>query len=259
MIWNFDPVLFSYGPISIHWYGAIFAFAITAGFLIAKNMFRIENRPQQNLDNLLVYVVAGVIIGARLAHCFFYDPQYYLSNPVKILTIWEGGLASHGGGLGAITGILVYSKKYKVSFIWLLDRIVIPAALFGFFVRIANFLNSEVVGSKLVAPWAITFEKLDGIPRHPAQLYEATGYLMIFLLLFFLYTKTKIRVYPGAIAGGFLTMTFTVRFFVEFVKEPQASYSLDFSLNTGQILSLPFMVIGAVVLISTGLRARNGL
>ena len=233
--------------------------AILAGFHLAKYMFKLENKSQKHIVDLLSYVVVGVIIGARLGHCLFYDPQSYIANPVKILAIWEGGLASHGGGLGAIIAIFIFSKRYHTSFIWLLDRIAIPTALFGFFVRVANFLNSEIIGVKLNAPWAVTFERIDSIPRHPAQLYEATGYLIIFLFLITIYKKTKIRECEGAIVGLFLTMTFTVRFFVEFVKEPQASYSLGIILNTGQLLSVPFMVIGALALISIALRHRKGL
>lgn len=258
MKWNFDPVLISFGEFSIHWYGVIFAAAITIGFHFAKFMFSHENRPQIQLDNLLFYVVSGVIVGARLGHCFFYEPLFYLSNPLKIVAIWEGGLASHGGGLGAILGIYIFSKKFNTSFIWLLDRIVIPTALFGVFVRFANFLNSEIIGAKSNAPWAVVFEKIDSIPRHPAQLYEAFGYFIIFVLLLTIYLKTQLREYSGALLGIFLTTLFAVRFLVEYIKVPQASYALGINLNTGQLLSIPFLIVGVVMIIISLLYQRQG-
>jgi len=256
MHWNFDPVLFSLGSITIYWYGALFALAIISGYHLVKYMFARENRSQNNIDTLLTYVVLGVIVGARLGHCFFYDPQYYLSNPLKILAIWEGGLASHGGGLGAMLGIFLYSKKYRTPFIWLLDRISIPTALFGFFVRGANFLNSEIIGAKTSVPWAVVFERVDNLPRHPAQLYESIGYLIVFCLLFGLYSKTKLKERAGAIVGVFLTLAFTVRFLVEFIKEPQAAYSLGLGLNTGQLLSIPFLLLGLIALGLTVIRKK---
>lgn len=256
MNWNFDPVLLSLGPITIHWYGAIFATAIFSGFQLTKTMFAHEKREVASLDNLLTFVVAGVIIGARLGHCLFYDPGFYLSNPLKILAIWEGGLASHGGGLGAILAIYLYAKKYSTPFLWLLDRIAITTALFGFFVRVANFLNSEILGAQTNVPWAVIFEKIDNIPRHPAQLYEAIGYLIIFLLLIGVYTKTKLKDTPGGLLGLFLTLTFTVRFLVELVKEPQATYSLGIPLNTGQLLSIPFFLLGIYLLVKARPRSQ---
>ncbi len=249
MKWNFDPVLFSYGWVSIHWYGVIFAVAIIVGFYLVKSILILEAKPQRKLDNLLFYVVLGVITGARLGHCLFYDPQHYLANPVKILAIWEGGLASHGGGIGAIVGVFLYSRKYSESFIWLLDRITIPTALFGVFVRVANFLNSEIIGDKSNVPWAVVFERVDSMPRHPAQLYESFGYLMVFILLLFAYSKAGLKAYSGAMTGLFLLAIFSVRFLVEYVKQPQASYVLGIDLNTGQLLSIPFLVVGFLMVV----------
>ncbi|MFL0800365.1 MAG: prolipoprotein diacylglyceryl transferase [Agarilytica sp.] len=249
MIWNFDPIIISYGGFSISWYGVIFAAAITIGFYLSKYIFLYEDKPLRQLDDLLFYVVFGVIVGARLGHCLFYDPQYYFSNPLKILMIWEGGLASHGGGAGAILGVYIYSKKYSAPFIWLLDRIVIPTALFGVFVRFANFLNSEIVGSKSNTALAVVFGKIDNVPRHPAQLYEAFGYLVIFIILCTVYFKTKAKKCLGALLGLFLTTIFLVRFMVEYVKMPQASYALGINLNTGQLLSIPFLILGVGLII----------
>jgi phosphatidylglycerol:prolipoprotein diacylglycerol transferase len=244
MIWHFDPVALSFAGLTIHWYGILFASAIASGFYLAKYMFSYENKNQKKLDDLLFYVVIGVVVGARLAHCLFYEPQYYLANPLEIFAVWKGGLASHGGGLGAILGIYIYARRYQESFIWLVDRIIIPTALFGFFVRFANFLNSEIIGKPTNSAFAVVFERVDALPRHPAQLYESFGYLLIFCLLLILYFKTKLRESPGALLGVFLSTTFLVRFLVEFVKMPQASYDLGIALNTGQLLSLPFLLAG---------------
>ena len=186
-VWNADPVLASLGPITVHWYGALFAFAIISGQQVLKWCYIQEKIAVESLDDLLMYSVLGIVVGARLAHCLFYDPSYYFSHPLKILAIWEGGLASHGGGLGVIIAGYFYQRKYKMSFIWLLDRLAISTALFGFFVRMGNFVNSEIIGIPTNVPWAVVFSRIDNLPRHPAQLYESLSYLTIFCLLFAAY------------------------------------------------------------------------
>jgi len=248
-IWDIDPVLLSIGPLSIHWYGALFAMAILSGLQVMKFIYQTENKPLEALDNLLMYAVFGIIIGARLGHCFFYDPQYYFANPLKILAIWEGGLASHGGGLGVILAIGLYVRKYKENYLWLLDRLAICTALFGVFVRSANFVNSEILGIASDAPWAIIFARIDNIPRHPAQLYEAIAYLFIFIILFFVYKKLKAKTAQGLLLGLFLILTFTARFLIESVKVKQAAYDSALVLNTGQMLSIPFFLAGIALLI----------
>lgn len=248
-IWDIDPVLLAIGPLTIHWYGALFAAAILSGLQVMKWIFKTENKPLEALDNLLMYVVFGIIIGARLGHCFFYDPQYYFANPLKIIAIWEGGLASHGGGLGVILAIGLYVRKYHESYLWLLDRLAICTALFGVFVRSANFVNSEILGVASDGPWAIIFARIDNIPRHPAQLYEAIAYLLIFIILVFAYQKTKDKTRNGSLLGLFLILVFTARFLVESVKVKQAAYDSILALNTGQMLSIPFFIAGVVLFI----------
>lgn len=247
-VWNADPVLASLGPITVHWYGALFALAIISGLQVLKWCYTQEKVAVDSLDDLLMYAVIGIVVGARLAHCLFYDPGYYLSNPLKILAIWEGGLASHGGGLGVILAAYFYQKKYKMTFIWLLDRLAISTALFGFFVRTGNFINSEIIGIPSNVPWAIVFSRIDNLPRHPAQLYEALSYLAIFSLLLSTYRFSKIKQYSGALLGAFLVLVFTARFFIETVKIKQAAYSSDLVLSTGQLLSLPFFVVGLILI-----------
>jgi prolipoprotein diacylglyceryl transferase len=249
LVWNVDPVLLSLGSLKIHWYGALFAAAILSGLQVMKWIYVTEKQSVESLDTLLGYVVFGVIVGARLGHCFFYDPQYYFANPLKILAIWEGGLASHGGGLGVIIAVYFYVKKYKFRYLWLLDRVAIGTALFGVFVRSANFVNSEILGNASDAPWAIVFARIDNIPRHPAQLYEALAYLFIFFVLIITYKKLKEKTPQGSLLGLFLILTFTARFLIENVKQKQAAYSSELVLNTGQMLSIPFFIAGIILLV----------
>lgn len=248
LVWNPDPILISFLGLSIHWYGVIFASAILSGYHILKWVYDRENKDVESLDTLFLYSFIGIVVGARLAHCLFYDPEFYLANPMKILAVWEGGLASHGGGLGVIIASYFYAKKYKINLLWLLDRFSLATAAFAFFVRIGNFINSEIVGIQTDVSWAVIFEKLDTIPRHPAQLYEATLYFIIFFILLavYMYRKTNKN---GYLFGLFLILVFSARFIVEFVKVKQASYASDFLISTGQMLSIPFLLIGIALII----------
>lgn len=247
-IWSANPIALSFGSISIYWYGIFFAAAILAGLEFMKWVFRQEGRDLALLDSMFLYIVVGIVVGARLGHCLFYDPAFYLANPLKILAIWEGGLASHGGGLGVIIALYLYVKKYKMSYLWLLDRVAIPTALFGFFVRLGNFMNSEIVGHETELPWAIIFTKIDNLARHPTQLYEAFAYLVIFLILVFVYKSARQKLGRGFIFGLFLTLLFSARFVIEFVKEKQEAYTTDL-LSTGQMLSLPFLLLGLLLVV----------
>ncbi|MBE7214946.1 prolipoprotein diacylglyceryl transferase [Shewanella benthica] len=248
-VWNVDPVLISFMGLKVHWYGALFATAIACGFQVMKRIYIKEKLPVESLDNLLMYCVIGIIVGARLAHCIFYDPAYYFSNPLKIFAIWEGGLASHGGGLGAILALYYYRRKMDMPFLFLLDRLAIATAIFGFFVRMANFMNSEILGLPTNVPWAIIFERIDMLPRHPAQLYEAFAYLAIFIGLWAIYKYTEMKQKEGAIFGLFLVLVFSARFAIEFVKVKQAAYAEGMTLSAGQWLSVPFLIVGVVLLV----------
>lgn len=254
--WDVNPVLLELFGLKIHWYGALFATAIFAGLQVMKWIFQQEKVNLELLDSGLVYCVIGIIVGARLGHCFFYDPQFYLSNPLKILAIWEGGLASHGGFLGVIIALYFFQRKYKIEYFWLLDRIVISTALFGFFVRFANFMNSEIIGTQTDLPWAVVFARIDLLPRHPAQLYEAFSYLSIFLLLILLYRFSNIKKQSGALLGLFLCTVCAARFAIEFVKVKQAAYTSDVWINTGQALSIPFFVVGVYLLLQAWKKSR---
>ena len=221
-----------------------------------KWVYSVEGKDEAMLESMFIYIVIGIVIGARLGHCLFYDPAYYLANPMKIFAVWEGGLASHGGGTGVLLALYFYVKKYKLNYLWILDRVAIPTALFGFFVRLGNFMNSEIIGTPSDLPWAIVFTRVDDLSRHPAQLYESLSYLGIFIILTLLY-RIKLHVLNnGFIFGTFLILIFSVRFLVEFVKVKQAAYSSEILISTGQMLSLPFLLLGAV-LIFLSLRKRQ--
>ena len=254
-VWSVSSIAFSFGSLHIYWYGIFFAAAILAGLEFMKWVFRLEKKDVALLDSMFLYIVVGIVVGARLGHCLFYDPAFYLANPLKILAIWEGGLASHGGGLGVIIALYLYVRKYKLDFLWLLDRVAIPTALFGFFVRMGNFMNSEIVGHETQLPWAIIFAKIDMLPRHPTQLYEAIAYIVIFIALAFIYKAKREVLGKGFLFGLFLMLLFSARFAIEFIKEKQESYALEFLLSTGQLLSLPFLLLG-VVLIALSLRKK---
>lgn len=180
--WNVSPEIFRLGPFAIRWYSLGFVFAFLLGYYIIRHILRLEKKPEVYVDELFVYVFLGTIIGARLGHCLFYDPGYYLKHPLEILMIWHGGLASHGAAIGILTALYIFSKKRKdISFLWVLDRVVIVVALSGFFIRMGNLFNSEIYGKEAHIPWAFIFKRVDNIPRHPTQIYEAIAYLIIFL------------------------------------------------------------------------------
>lgn len=246
--WNVSPILIELGPFALRWYGVFFAVAFLVGYRIMEWIYRREGEPTTALDGLLVYVMAGTLIGARLGHCFLYDPVYYISHPIEILQFWKGGLASHGGVFGLLLSVFWYTRRAgRPPYPWLLDRLAIPAALGGCFIRVGNFFNSEIVGVPTNGWWAVVFEKLDSVPRHAVQLYEAVAYLLVFVVLLSAYRRgTGTR--AGALAGIFFTSVFFVRLGLEFVKMPQAAYETDFSFRVGQWLSVPLAGVGLVLL-----------
>lgn len=248
--WKFDPILVAIGPLSIRWYGVLFVAAFLFGQAALSRIFRAEGAPQENAGKLLLYSLVGTIAGARLAHCLFYDPNYYLSHPLAILRIWEGGLASHGGAVGMLVGLWLGSRTIRpqLPFLWLVDRVAIPAAFGAVFVRVANFLNSEIVGVPTSGGWGVVFESVDQLPRHPAQLYEAVAYLIIGFALLTIYRPLGKRAPQGLLFGWFMVLVFSVRIAVEFFKVPQAAYESGQILSVGQYLSLPFVALGAAMI-----------
>ncbi len=247
--WSVSPEIFSLGPIHVRWYGLLFAMSFIVGYQIFTWIFKIEKRSENDLNDLVWYMILGTVIGARLGHCLFYNPDYYLSHPLEILMVWKGGLASHGAAIGILTAIYLFVKKRpKFTYLWVMDRIVITVALAAFFIRMGNLFNSEIVGKPTDLPWGFVFTSIDNVPRHPAQLYEAIAYLIIFFILFFQYKKQKENIRDGFLFGEFLIGIFGFRFFVEFIKENQSLFENSMSLNMGQILSIPLVVLGIYLL-----------
>ncbi|TAL67354.1 MAG: prolipoprotein diacylglyceryl transferase [Bacteroidetes bacterium] len=243
--WNANPEIFHIGSISIRWYGLLFSIAFIAGYQIMSWVFKSEGKTQKDLESLTVTMIISTVVGARLGHCLFYDPVYYLSNPLEIIMVWKGGLASHGAAIGIIFGLWIFSRRRKkISWLWVLDRIVIVVALAGLFIRTGNFMNSEIIGKASDLPWAVVFQRVDLIPRHPAQLYEALCYLAIFLYLLFKYKKYKSTLPDGQLFGFFLATVFTARFLLEFLKKEQEAFETSMPLDMGQILSIPFIILG---------------
>ena len=247
-IWNANPILVELGPLQIYWYGLLFAGSFFVGSQILAWIYKHENKNSDNIDTLFFYVIVGSVIGARLVHCFFYEPSYFIENPMEIIAVWKGGLASHGGVIGFLITVWLYSRRYDESYTWLLSRLAIPAALTGSAIRFGNFMNSEIVGTPSELPWAVVFQRLDNIPRHPTQLYESTIYLLIFIFLFTVYRMIKPTFATKILPALFFLTIFTARFLLEFVKTKQASYETGL-LSTGQILSLPFIVLGFILII----------
>lgn len=243
--WQVSPEIVKLGPFSLRWYGLLFALAFVLGYLILTKVYKKERKPLEDLEKLSIYVILGTVIGARLGHCFFYDPAYYLTNPVEILKVWKGGLASHGASIGILAALYLFSKKKKgQSMIWILDRLVIVVALGGALIRLGNLFNSEIIGKATDLPWAFIFVRVDEIPRHPTQLYESLFYFLSFIILYWIYNKKSFSLKPGFMFGLFLILIFGFRFFVEFLKENQSAFESALPINMGQILSIPFILLG---------------
>lgn len=247
--WDVSHEIIRLGFISIRYYSLLFMLSFVIGIYIFHWIYKRENKPKEDLDPLLIYMLLGTVIGARLGHCFFYEAGYYLSHPLKILKVWEGGLASHGAAVGILLSLYLYSRKRPDQpFLWVVDRMVITVALAGCFIRLGNLFNSEILGKPTDVAWAFIFRRVDNIPRHPTQIYESLAYLLIFIILFFIYQKKGAKTARGYLLGLFLVLIFGFRFFVEFLKENQSTFEEGLILNMGQILSIP-AVLGGLILI----------
>jgi len=252
--WNIDPELFSFGFIHIRYYSLMFIISFGLGVVLMKKFFRLEGMEPLDVDDLLMYMMGGTIIGARLGHVLFYSPAYYFSHPLEILMVWKGGLASHGAAIGILLALWLFSKKKGYDYLWTVDQIVIVVALAGGFIRLGNLFNSEIVGAPTDVPWAFIFERLDNIPRHPTQIYESLAYFTIFFLLYRIYMKQKSQLARGYLLGLFLVLVFGFRFFVEFFKEVQEPFERGLPLDMGQILSIPAVLGGLYLMMTAGKR-----
>ena len=246
--WNPNPEIFNISGFGVRWYGLLFASGFFFGYIIMQRIFNQEQISQKVLDRLSIYMLIGTVLGARLGHCLFYEPEYYLSNPIEIFNIRQGGLASHGAAIGIILALWFFVKKEKRPFSWILDRIVIVVALAGGLIRIGNLINSEVYGAPTTLPWAFIFEQVDQIPRHPSQIYEALMCFLLFAFLLWLYFKRNAASKPYFLFGIFLVVCFGFRFFVEFIKDVQVAFENEMILNMGQWLSIPFVVFGSILI-----------
>ena len=252
--WNVDPVLLHLGPISLRWYSLLFVSGFIFGWYMVRSFYRREGVDERLLDPLLYAMLISVIVGARLGHCIFYDPQYYFGSWQGFLEVfqpWKGGLASHGGAIGIIIGLLWYTNKYGkkegFDFFWLADRIVLVVCFAGACIRLGNFFNSEIIGYNTTLPWGIVFDRTgDPNPKHPTMLYEALTYLTMGVVMIWLYRKKLDKLYRGELFGIFLTFCFGMRGLLEFTKAPSVTVFTigDVVINMGHLLSFPFAIAG---------------
>ena len=284
--WNVDPVLFSLGNLQVRWYGLLWALGFLIGYFIMNQIYKKEKMSNDAMDKLLIYMLVSTIIGARLGHCLFYEPDYYLSNPLKMLAVWEGGLASHGGAIGILIGLWLYVRNYnkstkkaktdlqRISYIWILDRIVVAVCLVGALIRVGNVMNHEIYGTPTSLPWGFVFlrgaEQFCGtfdnytacnawnapcpssewLPCHPTGLYEAFFCLVAMGILLWMYYKRDLgHKQPGLMFGTFLIIIFGSRICIEFLKNVQVDFERNMTFDMGQWLSVPFVIIGIVMIV----------
>lgn len=255
-VWDVHPTLFTIGPVEVRYYGLMWALGFIISAYIISNIMKREGYPEKTFDSFFWYALLSTVIGSRLGHCLFYAPGYYLTHPIEILYIHQGGMASHGAAVGLLVGLWLFSRKNKIPYIWSLDRIGILVAISGALVRIGNFMNSEIFGRPTSLPWGVEFVLSNewntlykGLPCHPTQLYEALAYLIIFVAFLWLYYRKNLaQRRPGAMFGIFLIALFGIRFLIEFIKNPQEDFEVGMILNMGQLLSIPFIVAGCVLL-----------
>lgn len=243
--WNPDPNAFSLGFLTIQWYGIAWGLGLLSTFFIGTYVLRQLKRDEEKLTVLIQYMFVGGLIGARLAQVLFYEFDYFLAHPAKIIAVWEGGLASHGGVLGALVGILLFSHRNKdYPLFWTIDHAAITVVLLASLIRIGNLMNSEIVGKPTNAPWAFIFEQVDNVPRHPVVLYESIAYFLIQILMLQLFIKYK-DTKPGLYLVTFCLLVFTTRFLLEFLKVPEGSLIVGLISKT-QLLNVPFIITGIV-------------
>jgi phosphatidylglycerol---prolipoprotein diacylglyceryl transferase len=252
--WGPNQEIFSIGPIHIRYYSILFVSGFIIGYYIFMRFFKREGLPVEILDSLLYTLLGSAVIGARLGHCLFYEPEYYLSKPWEIFMIWEGGLASHGGAVAILIALWYYARKYgrryDFDYMWLLDRVGVATPLAGALIRLGNLMNSEIYGNPTDLPWGFIFTiKGETLAKHPTQLYEALAYLLTFAFQMLLYWKFLDKLKKGTMFGIFMIGIFGTRFFIEFVKEPQVAFEQGMTLNMGQWLSIPFILLGIAIIV----------
>ena len=252
--WDVNPIICHIGPLTLRWYSLLFVSGFPLGYWLFVKFYKREGVDTKLLEPLLYALLIGTIVGARLGHCLFYEPSYYLSHPVEILKPWKGGLASHGGAIGVVLAVWWYVHKYgktnHFDMLWVLDRLVIPVAFAGCLIRLGNLFNSEIYGDVTNLPWGFIFVRRgETLPKHPTQIYESLSYLILGLVLAWAYFKRLDKLCKGWLLGMFFLVCFGMRFLIEFIKEPQVGFEENLTLNMGQLLSIPCILIGIYFLI----------
>ena len=250
--WNVNPEIFSIGPVTLRWYSLLFVSGFILGWFIFKGFFKREGVPVTLLDPLLYTLLIGTIVGARLGHCIFYQPDYYFAswqNFWEIFMPWKGGLASHGGTIALIIAMWWfarhYGRKYDFDFVWILDHLAIAVCFAATFIRLGNLFNSEIYGEVTSLPWGFIFDlRGETLPKHPTQLYEALSYFILGVFLILMYKFRLDRLHRGFFIGTFFVGCFGMRFIIEFIKQPQVMFEQGMTLNMGQWLSVPFILLG---------------
>ena len=291
--WNVDPVLIHLGSLEIRWYGLLWALGFFVGYFVMRRMYRREKMTDDSMDKLLIYMLVFTVIGARIGHCLFYEPEFYLSHPLKMLAVWEGGLASHGGAIGILIGLWIYVRNYnkspkkkdekqRITYIWILDRIVVAVCLVGALIRVGNVMNHEIYGTPTSLPWGFVFlrgaEQFCGtfdnytacnawdapcppsewLPCHPTGLYEAFFCLVAMGILLWMYYKRDLgNRQPGLMFGTFLIIIFGSRILIEFLKNVQVDFERDMVFDMGQWLSIPFVLVGIGMIVWSFVRRKK--
>lgn len=273
IVWNPDLEAFRLGPIAVRWYGLMWIIGLALAYFVVQRLYKEQKIKDEYFDPLFIYCFFGILIGARLGHCIFYEPDYFLTSgkglvemilPIRFLPeggfklIGYAGLASHGGTLGLMIALWMYVRKTKLSIWTVLDNIAIATGTTACFIRLGNLMNSEIIGKVTDVPWAFIFEHVDKVPRHPGQLYEAIAYAILFCIMWTIYKRSHQhptsntqhpQVGTGWYFGFCLTYIFTFRFFIEYTKEIQEAFEASLPIDMGQILSIPFIILGVYCMI----------
>ena len=255
--WNPDVVAFHLGPFAVRWYSLCWCVGLLSVYMLMHRMFREQKLTEEQFDPMFLYCFAGILIGARLGHCLFYEPEYFLAHPLEmILPVKLGadgswhftgyeGLASHGGTIGLIAALWFFARKVHLTYLHVLDNVSIVTPITAMFIRLGNLMNSEIIGRPSDVPWAFVFERVDALPRHPGQLYEALCYAFFFLIHWYCYRRWPEKVGTGFFFGLCIFLIFLSRIFIEYTKENQVAFEDGMLFNMGQLLSVPFVLLGA--------------
>lgn len=255
--WNMNPEIFRIGGFAVRWYGVLFVSGFILGYWMFTKFCQKERVDTKMLDPLLFTLLIGTLVGSRLGHCIFYQPEYYFGSWkgfLEIFQIWKGGLASHGGAIMLVLCMIwfahKYGLKYHIDFMWLVDHLAIAVAFAGAFIRLGNLCNSEIYGDVTSLPWGFIFERRgETEPKHPTQIYESLSYFILGLILVWIYVKRLNKTYRGTFIGIFFIVCFGMRFLIEFIKEPQVEFEESMALDMGQWLSIPFVILGIIALV----------